>query len=181
MKFISQLNAAGLHLVDGTMRFQAALHAGSPVEATDGQGNNFRISAKGDRLEVEKLESSDMTSLHPVFVQSIGDNQPADGHVPARLVLSSSAQSNIFSFRAECQSDVLKFFSASDALGSDFQSTVNASEDGLPDVTVEIRTSATLEQLQDILRKIEDSHVMLQTLRQAPLEVNSLERNYDLH
>ena len=44
-----------------------------------------------------------------------------------------------------------------------------------------MQCSATLEQLQGILRTIKDAHVMLQTLRPVPLADNSLERDYELH
>lgn len=86
-----------------------------------------------------------------------------------------------FSFRAECDEDAVQFLAAAEALGHTVNGTVHTDTDGLPDVDVEIQTSATLGQLQEVLRSMEDAHVMLQTLRQLPLDVNSLERDYDLH
>lgn len=86
-----------------------------------------------------------------------------------------------FSFRAECDGDAVPFLATAEALGHTVHSTVHSDTDGFPDVDVEIQTSASLEQLQEVLRGMEDAHVMLQTLRQLPLETNSLERDYDLH
>ncbi len=65
--------------------------------------------------------------------------------------------------------------------GYEVASTGHSDADGLPDVDVEMQCSATLEQLQGILRTIKDAHVMLQTLRPVQLADNSLERDYDLH
>lgn len=88
---------------------------------------------------------------------------------------------NTFSFRAECNGEAIQFFAAVEALGYAVSVNVHKDADGLPDVEVEIQTDANLEQLQEALRTLEDAHVMLQTLRQLPLDANSLERDYDLH
>ncbi|HBO5514620.1 TPA: hypothetical protein L4559_003515 [Pseudomonas aeruginosa] len=183
MDLIAQLDAAGLQVVSGNMRLQAALSAGIAVEATDGQGNYFRIAAQGEQVSVEKLENSSSQGLASVLVKSI----PRDTHVTEipQIPVSSltpcpaNARLNTFSFRAEGENDVVQFLAATEACGFTVQSSVQPDADGLPDVDVEIQTSATLEQLRDVLRKQEDSHVMLQTLRQLPLELNSLERDYD--
>lgn len=184
MDLIAQLDAAGLQVVSGNMRLQAALSAGIAVEATDGQGNHFRITAQGAQVSVEKLEKPSSQGLASVLLKSI----PRDTRiteipqipVSSLIPCPANARLNTFSFRAEGEHDVLQFLAAAEASNFIVQSTAHPDADGLPDVDVEIQTSATLEQLQDVLRKLEDSHVMLQTLRQLPLELNSLERDYDL-
>ncbi|WP_163575295.1 hypothetical protein [Halomonas faecis] len=85
-----------------------------------------------------------------------------------------------YSFRAECDYDTQQFLRAIDLSGFTITGLVIDPIDGLPDVQMQITTDASLEQLRDILRSITDSHVMLQTLRQAPLAGNSLKRDYEL-
>ncbi|ELG7182132.1 TPA: hypothetical protein ACP3ZG_001625 [Pseudomonas aeruginosa] len=187
MDINAQLDAAGLQVVSGNMRLQAALSAGIAVEATDDQGNHFRISLQGAQVSVEKLEKPSSQGLASVLVRSIqgGTNATEVPQIPVSSLTPcpASARLNTFSFRAEGENDVVQFLAAAEAHGLTVQGngTVRPDADGLPDVDVEIQTSATLEQLQDVLRNLEDSHVMLQTLRQLPLDINSLERDYDLH
>ena len=45
---------------------------------------------------------------------------------------------------------------------------------------VELESSASLGALLDIMRRIVDGHVMLQTLRECRLKDNALERDYEL-
>jgi len=169
------------------MRLQAALSAGFAVEATDGQGNHFRITAQGAQVSVEKLEKPSSQGLASVLVRSIhpGTNATEIPQIPVSALTPcpASTRLNTFSFRVEGENDVVQFLAAAEAHGFTAQGTgtVRPDADGLPDVDVEIQTSATLEQLQDVLRKLEDSHVILQTLRQLPMGINSLERDYDLH
>ncbi|MFT0182783.1 hypothetical protein ACMSIO_20400 [Pseudomonas benzopyrenica] len=87
---------------------------------------------------------------------------------------------NTFSFRAECGYYMGRFISAVEAQGHAIHSVVRPDGKGFPDVDVEIRTDANLEQLQEALRSVEDARVMLQTLRQIPLAENSLQRDYDI-
>ncbi|HCF9660107.1 TPA: hypothetical protein NI776_001834 [Pseudomonas aeruginosa] len=187
MDINAQLDAAGLQVVSGNMRLQAALSAGIAVEATDGQGNHFRISLQGAQVSVEKLEKPSSQGLASVLVRSIhgGTNATEIPQIPLSSLspCPANARLNTFSFRAEGENDVVLFLAAVEAHRFTVQGsgTVLPDADGLPDVDVEIQTSATLEQLQDVLRTLEDSHVMLQTLRQLPLDINSLERDYDLH
>jgi hypothetical protein len=101
--------------------------------------------------------------------------------VESEKVCPDSVELATFSFRAECDGDAIQFLATAEALGHKVQGTVHPDDDGLPDVEVEVRTDATLEQLQDVLRSMVDAHVMLQTLQQLPLDANSLERNYDMH
>jgi hypothetical protein len=83
----------------------------------------------------------------------------------------------IYSFRAECQRDVdqLSYALTSAGIYSSVQSTRDA---GFPDVEVELEANATLETIRNVMRDVEDGHVMVQTLRACPLAKNTLERNY---
>jgi hypothetical protein len=55
-----------------------------------------------------------------------------------------------------------------------------ADESVFSDVEVEMHTDASLDSLRGLIRQVTDGHVMLQTLRQVPLQDNSLERDYDM-
>lgn len=72
---------------------------------------------------------------------------------------------NTFSFRAECLADVNHFCTLCDiaALGVDTR-VLYDTYPGYPDVMVEVQTTATLEELEAVLRKVPDGHAMLQTL-----------------
>jgi hypothetical protein len=91
---------------------------------------------------------------------------------------------SIFSFRAECQHDVDSFIGACAVAVIPVKTTVTpfTFADGhvLPDCFVELETDGTLEQLMDVIRTIQDGHVMLQTLANCPLSQNKCERNYSL-
>jgi hypothetical protein len=58
---------------------------------------------------------------------------------------------------------------------SSVQSTRDA---GFPDVEVELEAHATLEAIRNVMRDVEDGHVMVQTLQACPLAKNTLERDY---
>lgn len=82
----------------------------------------------------------------------------------------------IFSFRAETRYDANAFFTSS--VPELTISPTKVIPVGLAiDVKVEFESNGTLEQLREILRKIIDGHVMLETLREVPLDKNSLERD----
>ena len=86
-----------------------------------------------------------------------------------------------FSFRAECQADVNCFLQES--LNSNIKITVTKTvtdKDEFPDVEIEFESETQLEDLIEVMRKVQDGHVMYQTLRQVPLEQNNLQRNYNL-
>ncbi len=88
----------------------------------------------------------------------------------------------IYSFRAECQVDVdlLRQALIADGISSSMQITpLVGLPDGLPDVQVEIETQGKLETIRNIMRGVEDGHVMVETLRACPLAKNSLERNHN--
>jgi hypothetical protein len=84
----------------------------------------------------------------------------------------------IYSFRAEYQADVdqLRQALTTDGISSSMQIT---RPDQLPDVQVELETPAKLETIRNIMRGMEDGHVMVETLRACPLAKNSLERHYE--
>lgn len=113
----------------------------------------------------------------------VATQQPLDqARKAALLIVAESSAVNtaemVFSFRAECISDVMIFLGRVRGAGHSIKSNLQPDLDGLPDVDVEIQTDATLAQLEGLLRSISDSHVILQTLRQIPLEVNPLTRDY---
>jgi hypothetical protein len=90
-----------------------------------------------------------------------------------------------YSFRAECSYDALRFLT---------QATEYAVEQSLqlgmisfkndpkyPDVEVEFKSTVELSPLREVVRGIEDCHVILQTLRPVPLSMNSLKRDTNIH
>jgi hypothetical protein len=93
-----------------------------------------------------------------------------------------------YSFRAEGARDVLAFLNKvyTDAVATDrFVSALFIETDigpncGTHECVVEFQSNISLEELRAHLRTIEDSHVMLQTLRQLPLYLNNCERDFTL-
>lgn len=85
----------------------------------------------------------------------------------------------IFSFRAEGDIDVERFF-ASSTPGLVIAPTKVIPYAEVIDVKAEFESNGTLEQLRDVLRNIVDSHVMLETLREVPLAKNSLKRDREI-
>ena len=83
---------------------------------------------------------------------------------------------DIVSFRAECLSDVSELISKLSHANIQYSYTINnLGEYG--DVKVELMLkSITINELFDYMQKVEDGHVMYQSLRALPLEKNSLER-----
>ena len=86
----------------------------------------------------------------------------------------------VFSFRAECRPDAEVFISDAQQAGIASSATYYPDDIGCPDVDVEAVFDASLEQLRAVLRQREDTHIILQTLREQPLAGNSLERDYGL-
>jgi hypothetical protein len=85
----------------------------------------------------------------------------------------------VFSFRAECPADV-KAFQAGAAQANlpvaIRQLTVE--REAFNDTEVEFQSTATLDELRNVMREVIDGHVMAETLRGVPLADNSLERTY---
>ena len=93
-----------------------------------------------------------------------------------------------YSFRLECSEDYTAFVVEADKRNVKIVTTEfylfrveGMSGAAGPDAYAEFVSEASLEELRDVLRGVADSHVALQTLRQAPLKDNSLKRDYDLH
>lgn len=83
-----------------------------------------------------------------------------------------------YKFRADCQADGMKFF---ELLPSAFKTAVFTPLDEkarFPDVVASFECNLELEEIRNIIREIEDSHVMLQTV--APADKYTGERNYEI-
>jgi hypothetical protein len=84
----------------------------------------------------------------------------------------------VYSFRAECPHDLEQLTIALQL--RDVSCSIVATQGrGLPDCTAEIETEVALDIIRDVMRGVEDGHVMVQTLRACPLRDNSLERDFD--
>jgi hypothetical protein len=84
-----------------------------------------------------------------------------------------------YSFRAEVPVDVVAFKALLNREG--VVSDLNVVGGGeLPDVKADMRADAPLERLQELMRQVDDGHVMLQTLRPVPLADNSLVRDFEI-
>lgn len=84
-----------------------------------------------------------------------------------------------YSCRAECQPDILVFVQALWDKGFCCQiDHMKVTES--PDTAVEFTTNASLEEMIEISRELDDNHVLRQTLEQAPMEGRTMKRNYDL-
>lgn len=85
------------------------------------------------------------------------------------------------SFRAECQLDVVRFYAAATEAGIPLKMSITPLQlttgYDVPDVTVQVKTTATFAQVEAVVASLEDGHVMLETLRAYSLAHNSLERN----
>jgi len=85
-----------------------------------------------------------------------------------------------FSYRAECSADVERFHQVCAQRGMIAFWTMHSDKVG-PDVEVDLQSTASVEDLRNAMREVEDGHVMLQTLRECPLAENTLERDYAIH
>jgi len=67
----------------------------------------------------------------------------------------------IYKFRAECIGDVLQFMKK-----AEFRYNLKVMKTSmLPDVVVEVVTQKSLQDIISVFKKIEDSHVMIETVR----------------
>lgn len=94
----------------------------------------------------------------------------------------ASTDPTTYSFRAECCVDSDDFIRQAILAGIplSIRQVVPLFDWSAPDIKVEFATTASLEELRNIMRKVPDGHVMLQTLSPAVLAGNRLERDYDL-
>lgn len=82
-----------------------------------------------------------------------------------------------YRFRGECLTDFYDFLGESiRKIG--FKKYVVSQEGPYPDIEVYLEADAPLEFIRNELRKIEDGHVMVQTV--APKELYTGERDYSL-
>lgn len=91
---------------------------------------------------------------------------------------SSSAEpgsDSVYRFRAECEHDVDELRRI---LGMRVTKIIKINEPPFPDVTVDVYSKLSLEELRDAMRQVEDGHVMVQTV--APRATYTGERDYDL-
>lgn len=84
-----------------------------------------------------------------------------------------TVKTNIFSARAECPRDMIELLNKN--LWFKNLTWKQMDEFGA-DIVIEFETNATLEQLQEELSTITDTHVLMETLRQCPLKDNPLTR-----
>lgn len=104
---------------------------------------------------------------------------------PKPIILSNSENrannsvgahaNHAYRFRAECQRDVDELRRL---LGLKFDRITIVNSPPFPDVEVELKVELSLEQLRDIMRRVVDGHVMVQTV--ALYDEYTGERNYDL-
>lgn len=115
-------------------------------------------------------------SLHPALSNQLTKASEAASLVEGPMRDAARDTGRTFSFRAESPLDVQRFLAAAEQSG--IEMTISQHPDAtLPDVEVELTAAyADLMQLQEILMTVEDSQVMLETLRESPLAENSLER-----
>jgi hypothetical protein len=92
-----------------------------------------------------------------------------------RMTIRLSEQLNRFRFRAECQHDVDELRRL---LGLEINTITMTQSPPFPDVEVELITGLSLEQIRDIMCRVDDGHVMVQTV--APSHDYTGERNYEL-
>ena len=89
--------------------------------------------------------------------------------------VNPSEKTTVFSFRAECATDVERFEAECAQDGIHVVLRQEPMQLGA-DVKVEMTTPANLEALRAAVRRVPDGHVMLQTMRACALVDNSLER-----
>lgn len=122
-------------------------------------------------------------------IQSLRSRLIAMQHDPNRdenerqqIIKELEARFAYYSFRAECPADVIRFFNH--ALDYAFENElqlgalfVKTDEGGFPDTVAEFRSTIDLETLQGLVKREQDTHVLLETLRPVPLKENSLVRD----
>ena len=85
------------------------------------------------------------------------------------------SESKTYSFRAECALDVSALQTECERAKLSTFAHITPDE-VFPDVEVELEADTDLEHLRSLMRKVQDGHVMVETLRECPLKENSLQR-----
>jgi hypothetical protein len=89
----------------------------------------------------------------------------------------------VFSFRAECKHDIDEFVKLCKVKKVTIKITkcfCAPQQPDLPDRIVELQSDNTIAELLEVLRSVDDSHVIIQTIRPVTLEENSLKRDFDI-
>jgi hypothetical protein len=89
----------------------------------------------------------------------------------------------VFSFRAEVKHDVDMFVKLCKVKKVTIKITkclCTSAHPDLPDREVELESENTIDELMEVLRGVDDSHVMMQTIRPVTLEENSLKRDFNI-
>ncbi|MBW4627667.1 MAG: CHAT domain-containing protein [Brasilonema octagenarum HA4186-MV1] len=107
--------------------------------------------------------------LKPILLKS--DNLLSNSFLEDR----KDSREYVFRFRSECEHDVDELC---EILGKRIRKIIKRNEYRLPDMEVEIDVALSLKELRDAMRKVEDGHVMVQTV--APKDKYTGERNYSL-
>jgi hypothetical protein len=81
----------------------------------------------------------------------------------------------VYRFRAECQHDVDTLRCL---LGLKVDKITMSQEPPFPDVEVSLETALSLEELRDVMRRVVDGHVMVETVARG--EAYTGERAYEL-
>lgn len=82
---------------------------------------------------------------------------------------------NTMSLRAECQYDIAKLLEVIPVRRMEFQADVE-----FPDVVIQFDTPLTLDEVKIMIMDIEDGHVMFDTVAQATIQDNPMERNWEI-
>lgn len=83
----------------------------------------------------------------------------------------------VYSFRAECLNDLEQLKKLLTTKGTPATSRYEEVDRVMPDIRVELQTDCNLYDLQELIRSIPDSSVMIQTLKATPLAQNDLKRD----
>lgn len=144
--------------------------------------NKGKISI-GQLMDCSRSASAAITpnrNIDPTAEYKGRIRQTATG-TPAHLHTDSKPDMQVYSFRAECQYDVFIFMSCLQDKGFSNEVTKCLPDPELPGTAVEfIVDVATTESILVATKDLSDVHVIRQTLRQLPLDDNSLERDYSV-
>jgi hypothetical protein len=118
----------------------------------------------------------DYWTFNPSHIFDFNVENKYPSHTRFPFPFSKKRKLFVYKFRAECEHDVNELRRI---LKYNFYSLTKIIHPYLPDTIVEIATSLTLQELQTIIREINEGRVMLQTI--ALKENYTGERDYGLH